>query len=124
MNAMPSELGRLRVVRPGVSSDPGPLDDFAEFLTITYAPLLTLLCQAGLGARVERVTSAQYALTVTGTGTGTGGSVDVTDRGRPLPADPASVSGWLLRAGDRAQVLPPTAPLAQVAETAANLLRG
>lgn len=95
-----------------------PLDDFAEFLTATYAPLLGALTAAGCPARVERVASAVYTLTVTGPW---GATVEITDGGRPLPATPDSVVRWLLRSGAQIVLLPGDTPLAEVAAGIAAL---
>lgn len=86
-------------------SQPG-LDDFAEFLASTYAPLINALALRGVNAEVVRGGTGHYLLMATSDGA----QVEVTDHGKPLPASYADVAGWLVTVGGRSQVVAPGAP--------------
>jgi hypothetical protein len=90
MTGVPSQnqvAFRLR----GVSTDPSERDDFVEFLTRTYAPVLARLSAHGLSGAITRVGQDAFALVVTGPD---GQRVDISDAGRPLPDSPADVRSW------------------------------
>lgn len=73
------------------------LDDFAEFLTGTYQPLLESLADHGVRGTIVRGGSGHYLLVAAATPSESATSiVEVTDGGAPLPADPADVTSWVL----------------------------
>lgn len=109
--------------RSAVDADPALiLDDFDEYLTRTYQPVLDAFTDRGLTARVTRATSGAYALTITSNIPGD--HVDLTDRGRPLPARPADVRTWTLTSSrsTEAIVLTSDASLAHLVDQVQALL--
>ena len=74
------------------------LDDFAEFLTVTYRDLLDGLNRAGMPARVERADTGRYVVSAVRCGR----EAVLTDRGGPIPPDPADADMWFVHESDAA----------------------
>lgn len=99
------------------------VDDFAEFLQLAYLPLLEALSSAGLRGTAEPGLVGSYLFVVRPAEANDDHiQVEVTDDGKPLPAQPSDVTRWLLTCGRDHRTLSPTASFAEVAAEASTLL--
>lgn len=94
------------------------LDDFAEFLADSYAEWTTACEEQGWVARFA-FHPAGHVLVVHDV---LSGPVEVTDDGRPLPASPLDVTGWLLTSHVGTQRVPATASVSSWTHAVAVLL--